>query len=581
MFLANFLNERLKKNLNEFNLNDKSINEKHFKKSHSNSFLSTIKKSQNENSFNSSNLQNLSKKDWEKTFTIKKLRNKWNKKINVNYEKNFNKYMNDFIPEKTKEKKNYIKNLIHSDILDFDNKRWNCSVNSNEKNKPELKKTIFEITNGLKSFNFTSLKENKIEEGIDSRDYDCYNDYNKKWNNSQLLLSSEKNSLSLLANEKAFENTIYYWRIHKKDRNNQKPIPISADRKYLESPRYYKYYRTPEKLYDFKYKTMQKVKDLTWLEREKVLKNLVHLYPRNYPEKINSLANKELKELYNEKFNELIGKKKRLHTIENKKHWKDDEITEKIQTISNWNNIKWFNPISLDYDEKNETYNDFKRRKLLKPLVNKGLSIMKEEENIKNKNIEEFKKQLRKKMMQKKNIMNLYNTDINSTKDTLKISKYPIDKETHERLKKSYEEKGGKSIYTNNNSFINNNSSMNNNESNFYYDENNLIQINNSKEKNFNKETFLQAYKKIAQEDIKEQKKKLLKNRFIEYKYEHFGKYREFEFKNKIFTDPEIGKFEIQVEKINAWSCCMNTDKNSPGCRKIKIDKKKWNLTCA
>ena len=158
---------------------------------------------------------------------------------------------------------------------------------------------------------------------------------------------------------------------------------------------------------------MQKVKDLTWLEREKVLKNLVHLYPRNYPEKINSLANKELKELYNEKFNELIGKKKRLHTIENKKHWKDDEITEKIQTISNWNNIKWFNPISLDYDEKNETYNDFKRRKLLKPLVNKGLSIMKEEENIKNKNIEEFKKQLRKKMMQKKNIMNLYNTDIN------------------------------------------------------------------------------------------------------------------------------------------------------------------------
>ena len=285
--------------------------------------------------------------------------------------------------------------------------------------------------------------------------------------------------------------------------------------------------------------------------------------------------------MYNEKFNELIGKKKRLHTIENKKHWKDDEITEKIQTISNWNNIKWFNPISLDYDEKNETYNDFKRRKLLKPLVNKGLSIMKEEENIKNKNIEEFKKQLRKKMMQKKNIMNFYNTDINSTKDTLKISKYPIDKETHERLKKSYEEKGGKSIYTNNNSFINNNSSMNNNESNFYYDENNLIQINNSKEKNFNKETFLQAYKKIAQEDIKEQKKKLLKNRFIEYKYEHFGKYREFEFKNKIFTDPEIGKFEIQVEKINAWSCCMNTDKNSPGCRKIKIDKKKWNLTCA
>ena len=571
MFLANFLNERLKKNLNEFNLNDKSINEKHFKKSHSNSFLSTIKKSQNENSFNSTNLQNLSKKDWEKTFTIKKLRNKWNKKINVNYEKNFKKYMNDFIPEKTKEKKNYIKNLVQSDILDFDNKRWNCSVNSNEKNKPELKKTIFEITNGLKSFNFTTLKENKIEEGIDSRDYDYYNDNNKKWNNSQLLLSSEKNSLSLLANEKALENTNYYWRIHKKERNNQKQIPISADRKYLESPRYYKYYRTPEKLYDFNYKTMQKVKDLTWLEREKIIKNLVHLYPRNYPrnypEKINSLANKELKELYNEKFNELIGKKKNF-IIENKKHWNDDEITEKIILINNWNNIDWFKPSKKDFDEKNETFHDFKKRKLLKALVDKSLLIMKEEDNIKNNDIELYKKELKKEMLKRKSNRQ-FNIKNNILNNSLKLSKYPIDKLTYENKKNNNEQ----------NDLLNKNKSS----INFFHKENNIIKINN--EKDYNEKNFLKAYKNIVLNDMKHQKRKLSKNTSIEYKYEHFGKYREFIFNNKIYNneindeDEEI--FKNFQEKFFAWSCCMNTNKNAIGCRKIKIDKKKWNYSSA
>ena len=581
MFLASSLNDKLKKTMIEMEPETQQTCLFPYKKPLPNAAIVTVHKHDLQNTFDSAQLQNLSKKEWENTFTLQKLHKKWNEKLNLNFNTKFKKISDDIISEETKEKKKYIKNLVDPDILEIKNKRWNKSVNPLEKNRPELKQTIFEVTHNLENSKVTPLKDHIVEEGVDTRNYTYFNDFNEKWNNSTFFDNYEKKNLYATTRDLAFENTTKYWRNTEYDRYTQEQLPISLGRKNFESPRYYKRYRSPEQLYNYYYKTMQKVKDLTWLEREKVLKNLVHLYPRNYPEKINSLANKELKELYNEKFNELIGKKKRLHTIENKKHWKDDEITEKIQTISNWNNIKWFNPISLDYDEKNETYNDFKRRKLLKPLVNKGLSIMKEEENIKNKNIEEFKKQLRKKMMQKKNIMNLYNTDINSTKDTLKISKYPIDKETHERLKKSYEEKGGKSIYTNNNSFINNNSSMNNNESNFYYDENNLIQINNSKEKNFNKETFLQAYKKIAQEDIKEQKKKLLKNRFIEYKYEHFGKYREFEFKNKIFTDPEIGKFEIQVEKINAWSCCMNTDKNSPGCRKIKIDKKKWNLTCA
>ncbi|MCQ2818044.1 MAG: hypothetical protein MJ252_12330 [archaeon] len=46
----------------------------------------------------------------------------------------------------------------------------------------------------------------------------------------------------------------------------------------------------------------------------------------------------------------------------------------------------------------------------------------------------------------------------------------------------------------------------------------------------------------------------------------------------KIYTDEELGKYEEKTEKYKAWSCCMNTDENSIGCRKIRINKLKWNL---
>ena len=52
-----------------------------------------------------------------------------------------------------------------------------------------------------------------------------------------------------------------------------------------------------------------------------------------------------------------MEKRKDFIQLKNKKHWKDDEIIEKIQTVSNWNNIiKCFKQILSNYDEKNETY---------------------------------------------------------------------------------------------------------------------------------------------------------------------------------------------------------------------------------
>ena len=193
---------------------------------------------------------------------------------------------------------------------------------------------------------------------------------------------------------------------------------------------------------------------------------------------------------------------------------------------------------------------------------------MKEEDNIKNNDIELYKKELKKEMLKRKSNRQ-FNIKNNILNNSLKLSKYPIDKLTYENKKNNNEQ----------NDLLNKNKSS----INFFHKENNIIKINN--EKDYNEKNFLKAYKNIVLNDMKHQKKKLSKDTSIEYKYEHFGKYREFIFNNKIYNneindeDEEI--FKNFQEKFFAWSCCMNTDKNAIGCRKIKIDKKKWNYSSA
>ena len=99
---------------------------------------------------------------------------------------------------------------------------------------------------------------------------------------------------------------------------------------------------------------------------------------------------------------------------------------------------------------------------------------------------------------------------------------------------------------------------------------------------------FLEAYCRIANkelEKIKENNKKIKEN--ITYKCSHPGTYREFTFIEKVpKVKPEKKKeeyaFDENIEKVPEveeyiekkvteyyWSCCMNSDKNSPGCQKI------------
>jgi len=268
MFLASSLNDKLKKTMIEMEPETQQTCLFPYTKPLPNAAIVTVHKHDPQNTYDSAQLQNLSKKEWENTFTLQKLHKKWNEKLNLNFNSNFKKISDDIVTEETKEKKKYIKNLVDPDILEIKNKRWNKSVNPLEKNRPELKQTIFEVSHGLKNSKVTPLKDNFIEDGVDTRNYTYFNDYNEKWNNSTFFDDYEKKNLYMTSRDLAFENTTKYWRNTEYDRYIQEQLPISLSRKNFESPRYYKRYISSEQLYNYHYKTMQKVKERLLIKRQ-------------------------------------------------------------------------------------------------------------------------------------------------------------------------------------------------------------------------------------------------------------------------------------------------------------------------
>ena len=569
MFLASSLNDKLKKTMNEVDPEQVKTCLFPYEKPPTNGAVITIHKHDPNSKLDSDQLFNLSKEEWEKTFTIPKLHNKWKEKINVNFNPSFKKISDDVMPKKVREAKLYIKDSVDPDNLELKkNKRWNNSVNPNEKIRPELKKTIFEATHKLNNYRVVPLKEKKIEEGIDSRNFMYIN--GEKWNNSTLFEDYEKQFLNTISGENAFENTKRYWRATAYDRLNENIIPISNNRRHFEEPRFYKKYLTPLQNTNYKLQTMRKVKEITSLDRERILKKVIKENPASCEEKINLLTDRQMYNTYQDKFNELTGKSKSL-TQKNffKKDWKDEELVDKVKTLNNWKNIKWFKPFKgeNDYNDKN-----FKRRELLKPLVTKGCAIAKEEDNIKTKLEEEYKKEIKKKLLQKRN-KTILSIEPISTKNSLLESKYPLDKKEYEtQIKKSIEDKKN---YKRNKSNDNIKEIDESKENDFIIqDDNAIIPVTQP----YSNKYFLQAYKTVTLDDLKEKKRKRKNDQWIEYQYSHFGTYREFEFTDKIYTDIEIGKFKTKKEKIKAWSCCMNTDEFSKGCRKIRINKLKWNL---
>ena len=541
------------------------------------------------NRLTSQQLKALGNKEWLNTFNLKNLHARWQGTTNLDFDNNFKKFTDDIIPSSVIASKKYVKDLVDPDILQKKKRTFSLSTDTSKESKPELQKNLFEVSHGLKNFTIVPLKKHKVEVGVDSRNYLTLDDNSIAWNKSNLL---DEKDLKERYKEDLFlaqDNSNKYWKENEDNRNMETQIPIREERKKVEIPRYFQKYKSPyQRIIEYT-KTMNKIIEDSSLERENIEKKILHKFPflDKYPEKLNALVFKEMEDSYKNKYKEYKNNSRQIKLEEesnkedNKKFkWSDTDLANKMIAIdklqksgilltdSNTNKRRRLN---LSYDQKTKRY--------LIPLVIKGQTIFNEEDKIYEKiRQEQLRQRKRELLMQEKKFKRTY-----SPKEL--ISKYPQSKEEY-NTNKSIE----KLI----------------NEDKTNMDENNIdAKIELKKLSKGKKEEimnvistnsgcgphFLEAYCKVADKELekmKETHKKMKEQMTI--KYIHPGTYREFVFKEKIlkpkppkkkeefeFDDenqpiPHIEADEFIEKKITEkyWSCCMNSDKNSPGCQKVE-----------
>ena len=285
-----------------------------------------------------------------------------------------------------------------------------------------------------------------------------------------------------------------------------------------------------------------------------------------YQEKIDALVFKEMYNRYKYKYNELTGKldkeelrKKQLE--ENKFKWYDSDLINKIVAIDKMEDVSWFKPEYCGISRLSKSSDKIKRE-ILKPLVINGTDIHTQEELIKKKLEEDYKKQkkreilLSQKMFKKKHI--------NKGAE----SRYPLTKEGLEELERSMRNSNGeietKENLTKSLPLINT-----------------LGNFDNEGKTGECGPFFLDAYQKVCSDVVDEKNKRYRKNKDqITFEYTHPGTYREFEFEEKgIETDSEMVLNVKQVKKMvkkKLWSCCLNADENSKGCQRKAVKKFQW-----
>ena len=602
MFLANTLKEKLRRSyLEEDNDSMNSTNNAKyayvapqkdprlivsFKETMKNDPSNILASSWN---LSSQELQSLDKTEWENTFTLDRLHSKWQGKMDVDFELNYKKFTDDAIYPRAIPAKVLVKDLTDPDILELKKKRWNISNNAKEKSKPELNKIVFEVSHGLKDFQVVPIKEQKVNEGVDSRDH-LEVDGNI-WNNSHLFNQKKFKSQDKKDLNYAQENSIRYWRENEENRDYERPFPIDEDRKKVEVIRYFKRYRSPfQKAIDYE-RDMDKVKKLTFLERDNVEKKVIYNNPglEKYPEKINALIFKDLQSTYDEKYKEITGKlsKEELKKIQfgNNFKWKDNDLVNKIIAI---NKLKSSGLLGNEKIPKNNYTNRLCKsqqkagKNILLPLIIKGNEIEKEEEKIKDKIQEDFKKEQKRQLLldaksfKKKSITDKFE------------SRYPLTQEQYDYIKNKKDKIIPKDFVCKNDEEL--------------YDKINYItstspnltsEMTTSLLNEISKSAdcdphFLEAYSKVAGKELQKISEKSKKNKeTVTFKYTHPGTYREFSFLEKVLKpkvvrkdgiDPLPQEDDYVTKRVTSsfWSCCMKADKDAPGCQKTVIKNFKW-----
>ena len=602
MFLANSLKEKLKRNFLE-NETDNIDQTKHPYKAPPKDprVLLTFRQGGEgeegqenlipQTFFSTQKLQSLDRKEWENTFNVEKLRSEWKTRVNLDFENNYKKFSDDFVLPNVVQSKKEAKDLVDPDILELKKKEWNISYNLKNDVKPELQKKLFEITSGLKDFKVVPIKKKEVTEGVDSRDHLEVD--GSVWNvSNQVSLKEFKNDDNKNLNN-AKENTIRYWKTNNDFRRNEQPFPIPEEKKKIEVIRYFKKYRTPyQKNIDY-YKTMEKIKEDTFIEREDAEKKVKYKNPGSdkYPEKINALVLKEMYNTYKYKYNEITGRLskeelKRKQREKNRFKWSDADLANKILAVNKLTGEKFFekegsktyNMKGFIKNKNRSSYSQESGRNTnyLLPLVSKGTEIHLEEEKIQEQLNEEYKRRKKREL--------LLNIKSNKSQIDEKFeSKYPLSKINYETLKNL------EKIENENNYKINDIDKDNITKK----IPNNIMELiktktlpNQSNYLNMISKSsncgpyFLEAYNKIAEKEIKRlnfvEKKNNLEKTF---EYTHPGTYREFIFNENNFDDnnnmQNVNVPQKKV-KVNLWSCCMNNDKNSRGCQKRVIKNFRW-----
>lgn len=361
--------------------------------------------------------------DNDKSYTLKELHDTWKEKSNVDFDLNHQKFLKDIMPQKVIEAKESIKKLVNPDKFNIYLPRWNSTSKLNDDYPKSIKQSVFNITHGLTTWEGTELKDSNIEEGIDSRNKTT------QWNNSTLIIGKEKEELNHQSVQDAKNNTHNYWYNNTIERRTHSQLPISPNRKSYEKARYYQEYKSPKKRIKTNLEIMRKVKNNLRFEKEAIKKEVIKENPgcKHIREKIDALVEKRMQSKYMKQFNIAIGKRNENQYYQNQSDkWKDNQLIEKINTVTNWKDIDWFKP---NRTMKSSTeQKDSLRKNLLKPLVIYRKEMTKEQDNIEISRMNQYKKRTKKEKIKKRNV-----SEDKWTKH-FNMSKYPIDLSFYEKI---------------------------------------------------------------------------------------------------------------------------------------------------
>ena len=169
-------------------------------------------------------LQSFDKKDWEKTFSLNRLHDRWKEKGIIDFDYKYKKFPDNSSFKGVAEKKQIINDFRDPDILCLKPRRWNISTAAKEKYTPELKKVLFQEKHGLGEFMVVPLKIKHPPEGVDSRNKMVID--GEVWNVSNFV---DKKEIEEKDNQELFEakeNTIKYWKKNEDDRYHQRALLI-------------------------------------------------------------------------------------------------------------------------------------------------------------------------------------------------------------------------------------------------------------------------------------------------------------------------------------------------------------------